>query len=111
MLSNIHSFRLLSVMQFKICQIIRPSIAIYSIINRFLVNHSKLIDNDLALANGNDLRVYFRKDEDCRPREIDRILENITSTKTTVYFKLQEDWSETVRDGSAYYLVYGNIII
>ena len=80
-------------------------------LNRFLVNHRELIDNDLALANGNDLRVYFRKDEDCRPREIDRVLENNATTKTRVLFKLQEDLSETVRDGSAYYLVYGNAII
>jgi chemotaxis methyl-accepting protein methylase len=79
-------------------------------IKSFSVNHLELIDNDLALANGNDLRVYFRKDEDCRPREIDRVLENITTTKTRVLFRLQEDLSETVRDGSAYYLVYGNVI-
>jgi nanoRNase/pAp phosphatase (c-di-AMP/oligoRNAs hydrolase) len=77
----------------------------------FSVNHRDLIDNDLALANGNDLRVYFRKDEDCRPREIDRVLENNATTKTRVLFKLQEDLSKTVRDGSAYYLVYGNVII
>ncbi|CAB4007783.1 Hypothetical predicted protein, partial [Paramuricea clavata] len=72
------------------------------------VNHRELIDNNLALANGNDLRVYFRKDKDCRPREIDRVLENNATTKTRVLFKLQEDLSKTVRDGSAYYLVYGN---
>jgi hypothetical protein len=72
------------------------------------VNHRELIDSGLALANANDLRVYFRKDEDCRPTEIDRILINITTKRTTVLFKLQEDLSETVRDGSAYYLVYGN---
>ncbi len=75
-----------------------------------LVNHRELIDNDLALANGNDLRVYFRKDVDCRPKEIDRVLENSATKKTTVLFKLQEDLSKTVRDGSAYYLVYGNLI-
>jgi hypothetical protein len=83
----------------------------YVTLNRFLVNHRELINNDLALANGNDLRVYFRKDEDCRPRELDRVLENIATTKTRVLFKLQEDLSETVRDGSAYYLVYGNVFI
>jgi hypothetical protein len=78
----------------------------------FSVNHRDLIDNDLALANGNDLRVYFQKDEDCRPREIDRVLENNATTKTRVLFKLQEDLSKTVRDGSAlYYLVYGNVIV
>ena len=47
--------------------------------------------NDLSLENGNDLRVYFRNEKDCQPREIDRILENIATTKTRVLFKLQED--------------------
>ena len=73
------------------------------------MNHRELIDNEQALANGNDLRVYFRKDKECQPKEIDRILKNITTTKTVVFFKLQEDFSESVRDGSAYYFVYGNI--
>ena len=68
------------------------------------------MNNDLSLENGNDLRVYFRNEEDCQPREIDRILENIATTKTRVLFKLQEDLGKTIRDGSAYYLVYGNII-
>ncbi len=70
-----------------------------------------MIKNNLALANGNDLRVYFQKDDDCRPREIDRILENVATTRTTVLFKLQEDLNKTVLDGSAYYLVYGKIFI
>ena len=73
------------------------------------MNHRELIDNEQALANGNDLRVYFRKDKECQPKEIDRILKNITTTKTEVFFKLQEDFSESLRDGSAYYFVYGNI--
>ena len=70
-----------------------------------------MIKNNLALANGNDLRVYFQKDDDCRPRDIDRILENVATTRTTVLFKLQEDFNKTVLDGSAYYLVYGKIFI
>ena len=73
------------------------------------MNHRELIVNEQALANGNDLRVYFRKDKECQPKEIDRILKNITTTKTEVFFKLQEDFSESLRDGSAYYFVYGNI--
>ncbi len=70
-----------------------------------------MIKNNLALANGRDMRVYFQKDDDCRPREIDRILENVATTRTTVLFQLQEDFNKTVLDGSAYFLVYGNIII
>ena len=74
----------------------------------FKVNHRELIDYGQALANGYDLRVYFRKDKDCQPKEIDRIIKDITTTKTMVFFKLQEDFSESMRDGSAYYFVYGN---
>ena len=70
-----------------------------------------MIKNNQALANGNDLRVYFQKDDDCRSREIDRILETVATTRTTVLFKLQEDFNKTVLDGSAYYLVYGKIFI
>ncbi|XP_028392656.1 uncharacterized protein LOC114517196 [Dendronephthya gigantea] len=72
------------------------------------VNHRELIDNDLALPNGNDLRVYFYNNKDCQPRELDRIVENVATTKTKVLFKLQEDFTKTLRDGSAYYIVYGN---
>ena len=66
-----------------------------------------MINDDLSLANGNDLRVYFRANEGCKPTEIDRMLENIATTNTTILFKLQEDLNKTIRDGSAYYLVYG----
>ena len=69
-----------------------------------------MINNNLALANGNDLRVYFKKNEDCQPREIDRILENIATAKTEVLFKLQEDLAESIQDESAYYLVYGKVM-
>ena len=74
----------------------------------FKVNTRELIDNGLALANGNDFRVYFRKDKECQPKEIDRIIKDFGTTKATVFFKLQEDFSEFMRDGSAYYFVYGN---
>ena len=75
------------------------------------VNHRDLINNDLAMENGNDLRVYYKKvDEDCQPSEIDRIVKDVSTTKTTVLFKLQEDLNKTVLDGSAYYLVYGKVI-
>ena len=69
-----------------------------------------MINNNLALANGNDLRVYFKKNEDCQPREIDRILENIATAKTEVLFKLQEDLAESIQDESAYYFVYGKVM-
>lgn len=69
-----------------------------------------MINNNLALANGNDLRVYFKKNEDCQPREIDRILENIATAKTRVLFKLQEDLESNQDQESAYYLVYGKIM-
>ncbi|XP_028392634.1 uncharacterized protein LOC114517176 [Dendronephthya gigantea] len=58
----------------------------------------------MAMRNGNDLRVYFRSDSDCKPREIDRILENIATASTKVWFKLQEE----SQAGSSYYLAYGN---
>jgi hypothetical protein len=64
----------------------------------------------VALANGNDVRVYFLQDEDCQPREIDRILENTGTTRARVLFKLQEDFNKTVLERSAYFLVYGNYI-
>ena len=69
-----------------------------------------MINNNLALANGNDLRVYFKKSEDCQPREIDRILENIATAKTKVLFKLQEDLAESIEDESVYYLVHGKVM-
>ena len=67
-----------------------------------------MINNDLALANGNDVRVYFLKEEDCQPREVDRILENTGTTTARVLFKTQEDFNKTVLEKSAYFLVYGN---
>ena len=74
------------------------------------MNHRELIDHDLALANGNDLKVYFHNKEACLPRELDRIVENIATTKTKVLFKLQEDYSKTLREGSAYYFTHGNAV-
>ena len=78
---------------------------IYSVAS--LVDHRNLIDNGIALSNGNDLRIYHKKHGECRAREIDRIVENLGTTNAIVLFKLQEELNENAVT-SEYFFVYGN---
>ena len=60
------------------------------------------------MENGDDLRVFYQKNRDCKATEIDRILENPGTTNTTVKFMLQDEIGENVTETSTYILACGN---
>ncbi|CAB4038787.1 Hypothetical predicted protein [Paramuricea clavata] len=71
------------------------------------VNHHSLITAGLALVNGNDLRVYFNKEDD-HFHEIDRVVEKNGTTKATILFRLQKAINKNSVEKTSYYLAYGN---
>ena len=60
------------------------------------------------MSNGNDLRIFYNKPGDCQGREIDRIVENMGTSKAMVLFKLQEEIGKNITETSSYFLAYGN---
>ena len=66
-----------------------------------------MIEQRLALRNGNDLRIYYLQNKECRARELDRIVHNMGTAKATLLFKLQGEVSENSTEASSYFLLYG----
>jgi len=71
------------------------------------VNHKALVDDGKASLDGKDLRVFYHAHENSLPVEINRIVENLYTTSTTVQFRTQRMIPSNSLDDKSYALVFG----
>lgn len=66
-----------------------------------------MVDANKASSDGEDLRVYYKPSDDSLPREIDRVVTGLNTTKATVQFRIQKIITGNTVEGSSYALVFG----
>ena len=76
----------------------------YSVLLTF--DTASLISAGKMLSTGNDLRILYWNSSSSSWLELDRVLENVNTTSTTVWFKTQASIGEKGSD-SNYYMYYG----
>ena len=71
------------------------------------MNHKDLVDEGKASLDGEDFRVFYLADERSMPVEIDRIVNNLYTSSTTVQFRTQKAIPANTLDVKSYAFVFG----
>ena len=71
------------------------------------MNHKALVDAKKTSLDGEDVRVFYRPNDNSLPYEIDRVVTDLYTTEAKVQFGIQKMIPGNTVEGSSYALVFG----